>query len=90
CNIGTLFAFVLVAIAVILLRYKSPHLKRPFKVPFVPLIPLLGIGSCIFLMANLVLVAWIRFIVWLAIGLIIYFIYGIKHTKYAVKSGKED
>ncbi|MEQ8168145.1 MAG: amino acid permease [Candidatus Eremiobacterota bacterium] len=90
CNIGTLFAFALVGIAVIILRYKSPHLKRPFKVPFVPLVPILGIGSCIFLMANLVLVAWIRFIVWLAIGLIIYFIYGIKHTKYAAIEQKTD
>ena len=82
CNIGTLFAFALVAAGVIVLRYKSPDLERPFKIPFGPVIPILGIGCCFFLMYNLPWVAWVRFFVWLAVGIVIYLIYGINHTKY--------
>jgi len=84
CNIGTLFAFALVATGVIVLRHTAPHVKRPFKVPFSPVVPLIGIGFCIFLMCNLPWVAWVRFFAWLFIGIIIYLFYGIRHTRYDV------
>jgi len=74
-NIGTLAAFVLVCAGVISLRYTRPELKRPFRTPWSPVIPLLGIIFCIYLMASLPIITWLRFIVWLAIGLVIYFSY---------------
>jgi len=79
-NIGTLFAFTLVCFGVIILRVKEPHRARPFKVPLNPIIPLLGVASCIFLMTGLPGITWIRFIVWLIIGLVVYFSYGIRHS----------
>ena len=82
CNIGTLFAFALVGAGVIILRYTNPDLKRPFKVPFSPVVPLLGIGFCLFLMSRLPSLAWIRFFVWLGAGFVIYLLYGIRNTKY--------
>lgn len=82
CNIGTLFAFVMVCVGVIILRYKNPGAKRPFKVPFVPYVPILGIIICISLIVSLPKLAWIGFFVWLVIGLVIYFTYGIKNTFY--------
>ncbi len=80
-NIGTLFAFVLVCAGIIILRYKDPDRPRVFKTPLVPLIPLLGIASCIFLMAGLPWLTWKRFLIWLAIGIVIYFLYGFKKSK---------
>jgi basic amino acid/polyamine antiporter, APA family len=74
-NIGTLFAFTLVCLGVIILRIKEPHRPRPFKVPFSPLVPLAGAGFCIFLMTALPALTWIRFFVWMALGLVIYFSY---------------
>ncbi len=82
CNIGTLFAFVLVCASVIVLRYRSPHLHRPFKTPFVPVVPILGVLTCLYLMLGLPMTTWIRFVAWLGIGLVIYFIYSHKHTSY--------
>jgi APA family basic amino acid/polyamine antiporter len=79
-NIGTLFAFVLVCFGIIILRVKEPSKPRTFKVPFSPLVPLLGVASCIFLMTGLPGITWIRFVVWLIIGLFVYFLYGIKHS----------
>lgn len=79
-NIGTLFAFVLVCFGIIILRVKEPHRHRPFKVPFNPVIPLLGVGSCIFLMTGLPGITWVRFIVWLVIGLAVYFSYSIHNS----------
>jgi APA family basic amino acid/polyamine antiporter len=64
-NIGTLAAFFLVCIGVIVLRYKHPDLPRPFRTPFSPLVPLLGAASCFFLMVNLPLVTWLRFGIWM-------------------------
>lgn len=75
-NIGTLFAFVIVCFGVIILRYKQPGLVRPFKTPLMPLIPLLGIVSCSYLMINLPWVTILRFIVWMLIGLVFYWFYG--------------
>jgi APA family basic amino acid/polyamine antiporter len=80
-NIGTLFAFVLVCIGVIILRYREPDRPRAFKTPFVPYIPLLGIGSCIYLMLGLPWITWWRFMIWLCVGMVIYFFYGFKKSK---------
>ena len=80
-NIGTFSAFIIVCAGVIYLRYKRPDLPRPFRSPFVPFFPLCGIGLCLFLSTQgLGPFTWIRFIVWLAIGLIIYFAYGFRHS----------
>jgi basic amino acid/polyamine antiporter, APA family len=80
-NIGTLFAFVLVAAGVIILRRTDPSIPRPFRTPFVPLVPLLGIASCVYLMAGLPAVTWERFGLWLAVGLVIYFSYGYRRSR---------
>lgn len=81
CNIGTLFAFVLVCVGVIVLRRTKPDLARPFKCPAVPVVPILGALSCLYLMVSLPMVTWVRFFVWMLIGVIIYFSYGAKHSK---------
>src|SRR3982750_1568417 len=80
-NIGTLFAFILVCLGVIILRRKDAGRHRPFRVPMVPLFPLLGVLFCFVLMLSLPLETWGRFIVWLAIGLCIYFLYSLHHSK---------
>lgn len=85
-NIGTLAAFVLVCAGVIMLRISQPHLHRPFKNPLNPLFPTLGMISCGALMAFLPETTWMRFIVWLTIGLIVYFTYSIRHSKLRAKS----
>jgi APA family basic amino acid/polyamine antiporter len=79
-NIGTLFAFVLVAISVLILRRRQPDRPRGFRVPLVPLLPALSILTCVVLMASLTVENWLRFFVWLAIGLVIYFLYSRKHS----------
>lgn len=80
-NIGTLAAFVLVCLGVIVLRIRQPHLHRPFKNPLNPLFPALGMFSCGGLMAFLPQSTWLRFVVWLTIGLVVYFTYSIRHSK---------
>jgi APA family basic amino acid/polyamine antiporter len=82
-NIGTLAAFVLVCLGVIVLRIRQPHLHRPFKNPLNPLFPALGMLSCGALMAFLPQSTWLRFVVWLTIGLVVYFTYSIRHSKLA-------
>jgi APA family basic amino acid/polyamine antiporter len=82
-NIGTLFAFVLVCIGILILRKREPNRPRKFRVPFVPLVPLLGIAMCVFLMSGLPRMTWIRFVLWLAAGLIIYFLYGFRKSRLA-------
>jgi APA family basic amino acid/polyamine antiporter len=82
-SIGTLFAFVIVCAGVWLLRYKAPDAKRPFRAPFVPLVPILGIAICLFMMLLLPVDTWVRLAGWLAIGLVIYFLYGKQHSKIA-------
>jgi basic amino acid/polyamine antiporter, APA family len=79
-NIGTLFAFVLVSAGVIFLRRIDPDRPRPFRVPWVPLTPLISIIACAYLMLQLPTVTWIRFAIWLVIGLVIYFTYGYTHS----------
>jgi basic amino acid/polyamine antiporter, APA family len=80
-NIGTLFAFVLVCLGVIVLRRTNRERPRPFRVPFVPVFPLLGVVFCFALMLSLPLETWGRFFFWLAIGLSIYFVYSVRHSK---------
>lgn len=80
-NIGTLFAFILVCLGVNVLRKTAPARPRPFRVPMVPVFPILGVILCFVLMLSLPLETWIRFFVWLAIGLVIYFLYSVRHSK---------
>ena len=79
-NIGTLFAFAIVCAAVLIMRRTNPDAKRPFRAPLVPLIPILGILSCLMLMFSLPAENWLRLLVWLGIGLAIYFVYSRKRT----------
>jgi len=79
-NIGTLFAFVLVSVGILVLRRTDPGRARPFRTPFVPWVPLVAIGMCVYLMLHLPLVTWIRFVVWLAAGAVIYLAYGVRHS----------
>jgi APA family basic amino acid/polyamine antiporter len=80
-NIGTLFAFILVSAGVIVLRKRQPERKRGFRVPFVPLFPMISIVCCLVLMLSLPLETWVRFVVWLVIGLFIYFGYSRKRVE---------
>jgi APA family basic amino acid/polyamine antiporter len=82
-NVGTLAAFVLVCLGVIVLRITKPDMPRPFKAPFGALFPVLGMLSCGGLMAFLSAITWLRFVVWLVIGLIVYFTYSMNHSKLA-------
>lgn len=82
-NIGTLAAFVLVCLGVIVLRITKPDMERPFRSPFSPLFPVLGMLSCGALMAFLPSITWLRFVIWLVIGLIVYFGYSMHHSKLA-------
>ena len=86
-NIGTLFAFMLVSAGVIVLRKLEPDRRRPFRAPWVPLTPILAIISCLYLMLQLPRVTWIRFGLWLALGIVVYFLYGIRHSRLARERG---
>jgi APA family basic amino acid/polyamine antiporter len=79
-NIGTLAAFSMVSIAVLILRRTHPHLPRAFRCPGVPVVPLLAVAACVFLMVNLQWITWVAFLVWLAIGLAVYFGYSRRHS----------
>jgi APA family basic amino acid/polyamine antiporter len=80
-NIGTLFAFLLVNIGVLVLRRTQPDMVRPFKVPFGPVLPVIGILLVVYLMIDLPGTTWIRFLLWLAAGVVIYVLYGYKHSR---------
>ena len=84
-SIGTLMAFVIVCVSIIVLRKISPEVNRPFKTPFVPLVPILGAAICLLQMIFLPWDTWLRLILWMVIGFIIYFSYSIKHSKLAKK-----
>jgi APA family basic amino acid/polyamine antiporter len=90
-SIGTLLAFVIVCVGIIFLRVKRPEINRPFKTPFVPLVPILGALICMIQMYSLPFDTWLRLIVWMAIGMIIYFTYSIRHSLLRVRNpeGKE-
>jgi APA family basic amino acid/polyamine antiporter len=79
-NIGTLLAFVIVCAAVLIMRRTHPDAERPFRAPFVPLVPILGILTCMLLMFSLPEENWLRLIIWLGIGLVVYFLYGRHHS----------
>ncbi|CAM04791.1 amino acid/polyamine/organocation transporter (APC superfamily) [Saccharopolyspora erythraea NRRL 2338] len=89
-NIGTLFAFVLVSAGVLVLRRSRPDLPRAFKVPWVPVIPILAVLSCLYLMLNLDGWTWIRFGIWMAIGLVVYFAYSARHSRLAKEQSIEE
>jgi APA family basic amino acid/polyamine antiporter len=80
-NIGTLFAFLIVNVGVIVLRRARPELERGYRVPFVPVLPLIGAGLCIFLMTYLDGQTWVRFGIWMGLGLLIYAVYGYRHSR---------
>ena len=82
-NIGTLFAFVVVSIGVVVLRRTHPSLERAFRTPFVPLVPILSVLACLWLMLNLPLETWVRFAVWMVLGFVVYFGYGRRHSRLA-------
>jgi basic amino acid/polyamine antiporter, APA family len=85
-NIGTLFAFVLVCVGILILRVREPLRPRKFRVPFSPLTPLLGIAMCVVLMAGLPPLTWFRFVLWLLAGLIIYFVYSRRQSRLAART----
>ena len=82
-SIGTLLAFIIVCAGIWVLRVRSPELPRPFKTPLVPIVPILGILICGYMMARLPLDTWIRLLVWMAIGLVIYFAYSVRKSRFA-------
>jgi amino acid transporter len=79
-NIGTLFAFIVVCAAVLIMRRTDPNAERPFRCPLVPVVPFLGIGACLMLMLSLPAANWYRLFAWLGLGLVIYFLYGKHHS----------
>jgi len=79
-NIGTLFAFILVCLGILILRKRDPGRPRAFRTPFVPLVPILGVLSCGYLMLGLPWVTWIRFALWLVVGMFVYFLYGFRKS----------
>ncbi|MEE7494593.1 amino acid permease [Methylobacterium oryzae] len=86
-SIGTLAAFILVCGSVLYLRRAERHMERPFRAPAVPIVPILGILSCLLLMIGLPLDTWLRLVIWMAIGLVVYFFYGRKHSVLRRKEG---
>jgi APA family basic amino acid/polyamine antiporter len=89
-NIGTLLAFVIVSVAVMVLRRTNPDQPRPFRTPWVPLVPILGVISNGYMMYKLGWVNWARLFIWLAIGLVVYFTYSVKHSRVqAIAAGKQ-
>ena len=82
-NIGVLSAFIVICTSVILLRMRKPDLHRAFRTPWVPLIPLIGIAFSIWLLAELPAITWKVFLIWVSLGLVVYFSYGIRHSKLA-------
>jgi APA family basic amino acid/polyamine antiporter len=89
-NIGTLFAFILVSIAVIILRRTRPELPRSFRVPLVPVLPILSAVACFWLMLNLPGETWLRFAIWMVIGLGVYFLYSRRHSRFARGGRREE
>ncbi|HLT91229.1 MAG TPA: amino acid permease [Woeseiaceae bacterium] len=80
-NIGTLFAFVIVCLGVLVLRRTRPDLHRPFRVPFSPVFPILGVATCLYLMLNLDVATWQYFLIWMVLGLVIYGGYSVRHSR---------
>ncbi|MCA5005977.1 amino acid permease [Sphingobacterium bovistauri] len=91
-SIGTLLAFTLVCVGILVLRKSNPTAERPFRTPFVPLVPILGIIVCVLMMLSLPLVSWERLGIWMLIGVVVYFLYGKKHSvlRKEIESGREN
>ena len=89
-NIGTLTAFILVSIGVIVLRRTRPDLPRAFKVPLVPVLPIASAAICLWLTLNLSIETWLRFLIWMVIGFAIYFLYGYKRSRLATGETLQD
>jgi basic amino acid/polyamine antiporter, APA family len=88
-SIGTLLAFIIVCMSVLVLRKSKPDIERPFKTPWVPMVPILGASICFLQMISLPMDTWLRLIIWMAIGFCIYFFYGIKHSRLQQEKPKE-
>ncbi|MFW3168589.1 amino acid permease [Geodermatophilus sp. CPCC 206100] len=88
-SIGTLFAFLLVSVAVIVLRRTRPELHRPFRVPLSPVLPGLAALACLYLMLNLSIETWLRFLAWLALGLLVYALYGYRHSRVGARAAQD-
>jgi APA family basic amino acid/polyamine antiporter len=84
-NVGTLAAFVLVSVGVIILRRTRPDLPRAFRTPLVPLVPILAVLACVWVMLNLTTLTWVRFLCWMAAGLVLYFVYGYRNSRLALQ-----
>jgi APA family basic amino acid/polyamine antiporter len=80
-NIGALSAFVVICASVMILRYRRPEIQRKFRTPWMPFVPLLGIAFSVWLLAQLPGTTWTRFLAWMAVGLVVYFFYGIRKSK---------
>jgi APA family basic amino acid/polyamine antiporter len=80
-NIGTLFAFIVVALGVVVLRRTRPDLERAYRTPAVPLVPILAVLASLWLMLNLPADTWLRFGIWMALGIVVYFVYGRRHSR---------
>jgi APA family basic amino acid/polyamine antiporter len=89
-NIGTLFAFVLVSIGVIILRRTRPELPRAFRVPLMPVLPIISALACLWLMLNLPGDTWLRFVGWMALGFLLYFFYGRRRSRFSTPGDRED
>jgi basic amino acid/polyamine antiporter, APA family len=89
-NIGTLFAFILVSVGVVILRRTRPDLPRVFRVPAAPVVATLAVLLCLYLMFNLTGGTWLRFLIWMAIGLIVYFAYGRRHSRLGLAGNREE
>lgn len=88
-SIGTLFAFALVNVAVVVLRRSRPDMRRTFRVPLSPVLPALGFGFCVWMMGSLSTVTWVVFGVWMAVGLVFYFVYGHRRSRLATPDPSE-
>ena len=84
-NIGVLSAFIIICASVIVMRIRKPDLPRAFRTPWVPFVPIIGIAFSIWLLSELAAITWLVFLVWITIGLLVYFGYGIRHSKLAAR-----
>ncbi|MFI6447236.1 amino acid permease [Kitasatospora sp. NPDC050543] len=89
-NIGTLFAFVVVSVGVVILRHTRPDLPRAFRCPWVPVVPILSVMACLWLMLNLPVATWWRFLVWMVVGFVVYFLYGRGHSRIGLADRARD
>lgn len=89
-SIGTLFAFVVVSVAVPVLRRTRPQLKRPFRVPLSPVVPVVSALACLYLMTNLSIETWLRFLAWMALGFLVYFLYGRRNARLELRAREHD